>query len=368
MNSSRENLLREEEEQRKRLRFPIGPESDQESSPSGKPDHRKFCENELGATNYPNEDISDDNASDLISLKELKIKTSLESAKPKEHSILDRADPKAEFTDQTEQKVEMDKIPLIDLDSGDNDRDPHVTPQLVFLDTHEEAEKVNQETPFPSENPGGEPTEKSVEPVAMAVAENQQLDPTPITKKPKLSGTAKRKASFPVKSPPSKKLPEIYTRQNTRPMRTRQPPKMLGERVFTSVVDLTDENSDEPTSSSANTPPAYPMIEATSVEMESHQVDVVALTTLKPPSPSHPTTVYLLEESFEYPSDTKPCVIASINTPRKKVKIIPEVCITQFNPSGLPSETSFTNCTRSGLAEHSLYHFGHITLKTANDA
>ena len=72
MNSSRETLLREEEEERKRLRFPIGPESDQDSSPSGKPDHSKICENELGATNYPNEDISDDNANDLISLKELK--------------------------------------------------------------------------------------------------------------------------------------------------------------------------------------------------------------------------------------------------------------------------------------------------------
>ena len=340
MNSSRDTLLREEEEQRKRLRFPIGLESDQESSPSGKPDYRKICENELGATNYPNEDISDDNASDLILLKELKIKTSLESTKPKEHDILDRTDPKAEFTVQTEQNVEMDKSPLIDLDSGNNDRDPQVTPQLVFLDTHEEDEKVIQETPFPSENPGGEPTEKSVEPVAMAEVENQQLDPAPINKKTKLSGTAKRKASSPVKSPPSKKLREIYTRQNTRPMRTRQPPKMLGERVFTSVVDLTDKNSDELTSSAVNTPPAYPMIEATSVEMESHQVDVVDLTTLTPPSTSHPTTVYLLEESFEYPSDTKPSVTANQNTLRKKVKFSPEVCTTQFNPSGLPSETS----------------------------
>ena len=135
----------------------------------------------------------------------------------------------------------------------------------VFLDTYEQAEQVNQETPFLPENPGGEPTEKSVEPIAMAEAENQQLYPDFINKKPKLSGTAKRKASSPVKSPPSKKLPEIYTRQNTRPMRTRQPPKMLGERVFTSIVDLTDKNPDDPTFSSSNTPPAYPMIEATSI-------------------------------------------------------------------------------------------------------
>ena len=137
MNSSRETLLREEEEQRKRLRFPIGLESDHESSPSGKSDHCRILENELGATNHPTEDVSDDNASDLISLKELKTKTLNDPEKP----ILDRTDPKAEITNQTEQKVEMAEIPLIDLDSGDNSVDPQITQQLIFLDSHEEAEK-----------------------------------------------------------------------------------------------------------------------------------------------------------------------------------------------------------------------------------
>ena len=65
MNSSMETLLREEEEQRKRLRIPIGLESDQKSSPSGKPDHRKSCDNEPGTMNESYEEISDDNASDL---------------------------------------------------------------------------------------------------------------------------------------------------------------------------------------------------------------------------------------------------------------------------------------------------------------
>ena len=74
-------------------------------------------------------------------------------------------------------------------------------------------------------------------------------------------------------------------------MRTRQPPRMLGERVFTSIVDLTDENPDCPTFSLSNTPPAYPLLEATSVEMESHQVDFVDFNTLTPPSYSRPTTV-----------------------------------------------------------------------------
>ena len=42
MNSSRGTLLREEEDQRKKLRFAIGLESDLESSPLGKPDHLRI--------------------------------------------------------------------------------------------------------------------------------------------------------------------------------------------------------------------------------------------------------------------------------------------------------------------------------------
>ena len=154
MNSSRETLLREEEEHRKRLRFPLGLESDHETSPSGKPDHCKICENETRTTNHPNEDLSDDNASDLIALQELMNKTSDDPVKPKEHLTLDRTDLKAEFTDQTEQKAEMTKVPLIDLDSGDNGVEPQVTPQLVLLDSYDEAEKANKEAQIPPENPG----------------------------------------------------------------------------------------------------------------------------------------------------------------------------------------------------------------------
>ena len=340
MNCSRETFLREEEEQRKRLRFPIGLESDHESSPSGKPDHRRICENELGATNYPTEDVSDDKSSDLISLKELKIKTLYDPEKPLEHPSLDRADPKAEITNQTEQKVEMTEIPLIDLDSGDNSTDPHITPQLIFLDSHEEAEKINQEVPISPENPRMEPTENSAEPVIMAKTEKQRLDSAPTKTKAKLSGTAQRKASSPVKSKPSKKLLDIYARHNAIPMRARHPPTMLGERVFTSVVGISEENLDEPTPNRVHTSSAYPMIEATSIEMESHQIDVVDLSTLTPPSSSHPTAVYLLEESLEHPSGAKSSVISKQSTPRKKVKFSPEVRTTQFHPSGLPSEAT----------------------------
>ena len=241
---------------------------------------------------------------------------------------------------QAEQKVEMAEIPLIDLDSGDNSADSQITPQLIFLDSHVEAEKTNQEVPISPENPRMEPAEKSSEPTIMAETEKQKLDSASTNKKPKLSGTAKRKASSPVKSPPSKKLPDNYARNNTRPMRARKPPTMLGERVFTSVVDISDENLDELTPNRIHTPSAYPTIEATSIEMESHQIDVVDLTASLPPSSSHPTTVYLLEESFEHPSDTKSPVTAKQSTPRKRVKLSPEVCTTQFHPSGLHSEAS----------------------------
>ena len=119
-NSSRETLLREEEEQRKRLRFPIGLESDHESSPPGKPDYSRISENERRTTNCPAEVLSDDNASDLISLKELRTKILTELEKLTEHPSPDRADLKAEITNQTEPKVEKAEIPLIDLDSGPN--------------------------------------------------------------------------------------------------------------------------------------------------------------------------------------------------------------------------------------------------------
>ena len=85
MNSSRETILREEKEQRKRLRFPIGLESDHESSPMGKPDHLRICENEHRATNNSTENSSDDNASDLISLKDLKTKTVTDPEKSPEY-------------------------------------------------------------------------------------------------------------------------------------------------------------------------------------------------------------------------------------------------------------------------------------------
>ena len=336
MNNSRETPLREEEEQRKRLRFPIGLESDHESSPLGKPDHLRICDNEYRATNNSTEISSDDNASDLISLKELKTKTVTNPEKSLEYSSPDQADLKAEITDQTDPKVESTELPLIDFDAEDNNTTSHSNPPLTFLDSHEEADKGNKERPNSFENPSTEQTEKIADPITIAETEKQQPEVSSTKTTAKMSGTAKRKASSPVKSPPSKKLPGIYERHNTRPMRVRQPPKMLGEIVFTSVVDISDENLDVPTLHQFHTPPYYPTIEATSIEMESHQIDVVDSRTPTSPSTPDPTSVDLLEESFGNSSG----ISNSIANPRKKVKFSPEVHTTRFHPSDLPSETT----------------------------
>ena len=249
MNSSSETLLREEEEQRKRLRFPIGLESDHESSAPGRPDYSRMSKNERRATNSSAETLSDDNASYLISLKELKTKTLTDLKKQTEHPPPDRADLKDEITHQTEPTAEKAEIPLIDLDSGDNSTASHLIPPLIFLDSHEEAETSNKRLPNSPENPGIESTENFAEPDIMEETDKQQIDPASTKTKVKLSGTAKRKASSSVKSPPSKKLPDIYARHNTRPMESRQPPTMLGERererVFTSLVDKMDEKPNE---------------------------------------------------------------------------------------------------------------------------
>ena len=98
-------------------------------------------------------------------------------------------------------------------------------------------------------------------------------------------------------------------------------------------------------SSNSHPPPCCPTIEATTIEMESHQIDVVDLTTLTSPSTSHTMTVYLLEGNFEHSSGIKSPVTPAQSTPHKKVKFSPEVRTTQFHPSGLPFESTESTST-----------------------
>ena len=141
-------------------------------------------------------------------------------------------DIKEETPKQIESNVEKAKIPLIDLDSGDNNTVPHSTPPLIYLDSHEELDTSNQEILNYHKNPEVKLIQRNAEPDTTVEIDSQAKEPTPIKILTKLTGTAKRKASSPMKSPPPKKLPDTHSRHNTRPMRSRQPPTMLGEREF----------------------------------------------------------------------------------------------------------------------------------------
>ena len=70
MNNSRETILREEEEESKRLRYPIGLESVKRASTPGKFTGARSSIPEKKTTNSPVELFSDDYASDLILLKD----------------------------------------------------------------------------------------------------------------------------------------------------------------------------------------------------------------------------------------------------------------------------------------------------------
>ena len=127
---------------------------------------------------------------------------------------------------------------------------------------------------------------------------------------------------------PPKKLPDTHSRHNTRPMRSRQPLTMLGESVFTSLVDNTDERPDEHTLPHVHTPPYCSSIEAITTKLESHQIDVVELTSPSTSSPWHPSVVNFAKPSLS---------LSGIGSPRK-VQFSPEVRMSEFHPSGLPSE------------------------------
>ena len=169
--------------------------------------------------------------------------------------------------------------------------------------------------------------------------DSQAKEPTPIKILTKLTGTAKRKASSPMKSPPPKKLPDTHSRHNTRPMRSRQPPTKLGGRVFTSLVENTDDRPGKHALSQVHTPPYHSSIEAITTELESHQIDVVELTSSSTSSPWHPTVVNLSEGGSEQSSYTEPSLSLSPIGSSRKVQFRPEVRMSEFHPSGLHSES-----------------------------
>ena len=150
MTISREKLLREEEEERKRLRYPIGLEIIQEASPPGYitcPQTTNIPE--LYITQTPTEIISDNDASNLIPLKDLKPLVSSNLENGQEKSAQEQTKVKQEVLRKDETSIEKENRVChtpIDIDSGDESPDHGATPPLVQLDSHEEADKSQSES------------------------------------------------------------------------------------------------------------------------------------------------------------------------------------------------------------------------------
>ena len=130
-NSSRETLLREEEEERKRLSYPIGLENIQEASPPGQPIRLQIMNTpEIPLTNPPTEMISDDEASKIILLKALKplvtinLKNRQEKSAQESTNIKQDMPRKDEVNMEKEQKVCQTPIYL---DTGDKSLDQRAT-------------------------------------------------------------------------------------------------------------------------------------------------------------------------------------------------------------------------------------------------
>ena len=93
---------------------------------------------------------------------------------------------------------------MIVIDSGDNSKVPHSTPQLIHLDSHEEVDGSNQEIPNYQKKPEVKLTQMNAEPDTTVEIDSQAKETTPSKILTKLTGTTKRKASSPMKSPPLK--------------------------------------------------------------------------------------------------------------------------------------------------------------------
>ena len=167
--------------------------------------------------------------------------------------------------------------------------------------------------------------------------QNQNPIPTQSTSKPKLTVMAKRKASSPMKSPPPRKTAEFHFRHNARPIRARQPPSLLGERVFTSLVETSGDRPGEHFSTYVKTPLFNPSLEAITIETGSHQMDVAGLTS--------PLTSYLWHSILDNLTRRGPKLVGKTESSLrisptlslKKFQFKPEVRKSEFDPSGLPS-------------------------------
>ena len=229
---------------------------------------------------------------------------------------------------------------LIDLDSGDSNPDQRTTPPLFQLDSHDEVDKNQSEPTNTNQIP--EVNNPITYKDTRTDIENQSKNRTPTKSpfKPKLTGITKQKASSPMNTPPPRKFSDTHTRHNTRPIRTRQPPTLFGERVFTSPVKTSDDRPGEHKSTRVRTPLSTTSTEATTTELESHQIDIVDLTSPLTSSPRQPTIAYLMEGESNQTDYVKPFISLSPVGSPKRVQFKPKVRKTEFHPSGLPSESA----------------------------
>ena len=175
----------------------------------------------------PTEMIFDDDASNLILLKDLKLLVTSNLENLQEKSAQEQTKVKQEVLRKDEQSIEKEKKVChtpIGIDSGDEIPDQRATPPLFQLDSDEEADKSQFELKkYKSNTRGKKPINFQItEKYTRTDIENQPKNRTP-TKSPfkaNLTGMAKRKASSPMKPSPPRKLSDIHTRHNTRTIQT----------------------------------------------------------------------------------------------------------------------------------------------------
>ena len=135
----------------------------------------------------------------------------------------------------------------------------------------------------------------------------------------KASEAAKREASSPIHSPPPKKHSDLV-RYNTTPLRSRQSPHLLAEKVFTSLVE--GESDDRPGEFDSS-----PIITPRTDPLEAVTVEEVPLTT---------SMVDLASPRDAYTSSGS---TACQNSPRRNT-FNSYVAAVSFSPSDAPSHHS----------------------------
>ena len=82
-----------------------------------------------------------------------------------------------------------------------------------------------------------------------------------------------------MKSTSPRKNSETQIRHNTRPIRARPPPFLLGEKLITSLVEALDDRPGEHPSTYLSTALPISSLEAITIQTENPTVNVVDLTT-----------------------------------------------------------------------------------------